>query len=83
MENNPHPWGWTAERRARQAAAIRRWQPWRSSTGPKSAAGKTRSSQNASKPGSVAKQVAEIKADLTKVRRMIRAITVRRGLAKR
>jgi hypothetical protein len=39
--------GWSAERRARQAARIRDWAPWRRSTGPKTAAGRARCSQNA------------------------------------
>ena len=34
------------------AAAIRRWKPWASSTGPKTSKGKARSSQNAFKSGS-------------------------------
>jgi hypothetical protein len=38
--------GWTPERRAAQAAAIHRWRPWQSSTGPRSAAGKARVSRN-------------------------------------
>jgi len=46
-----HPNGWTPERRARQAAAIRRWQPWRRSTGPKSEAGKARVAANALRHG--------------------------------
>ena len=40
---------WTPERRARQAAAIRRWQPWAQSSGPKTAEGKAVSSRNADK----------------------------------
>jgi hypothetical protein len=43
--------GWTPERRARQAALIRRWAPWRRSTGPKTDAGKARCSMNALKHG--------------------------------
>ena len=43
--------GWTEERRKKQAEAIRRWKPWENSTGPKSAAGKSRSSMNAYKHG--------------------------------
>ena len=39
--------GWTPERRARQAEAIRRWRPWEYSTGPRTAAGKARSAGNA------------------------------------
>ncbi len=37
---------WTAERRARQAEAIRRWKPWTKSTGPKTETGKAASSAN-------------------------------------
>jgi hypothetical protein len=40
---------WTPERRVRQAEAIRRWQPWRNSTGPRTEEGKARSSRNADK----------------------------------
>jgi hypothetical protein len=43
--------GWTPERRARQAALIRGWQPWRRSTGPKTEAGKARCAMNALKYG--------------------------------
>ncbi len=39
--------GWTPERRARQAAAIRRWQPWEQSTGPRTYEGKARAKMNA------------------------------------
>jgi hypothetical protein len=39
--------GWTPERRARQAALIRRWKPWRHSTGPKTELGKARCAMNA------------------------------------
>jgi hypothetical protein len=45
------PKGWTPERRARQSALIRRWQPWRRSTGPKSEAGKMRVAMNALRHG--------------------------------
>lgn len=38
---------WTPERRARQAEAIRRWKPWKKSTGPRTPEGKARSSRNA------------------------------------
>lgn len=43
--------GWTPERRARQAAAIQQWQPWKQSTGPRTAQGKEAISRNAWKGG--------------------------------
>lgn len=43
--------GWTPERRARQAALIRSWQPWEQSTGPRTAEGKARTSRNGFKGG--------------------------------
>jgi len=42
---------WTEEARKAQAEAIRRWQPWKASTGPRTEAGKARSAANANKPG--------------------------------
>jgi len=39
--------GWTPERRARQAALIQIWKPWKQSTGPRSDNGKSISSMNA------------------------------------
>ncbi len=43
--------GWTPERRARQAKAIQRWQPWTKSTGPRTKSGKRAASGNAWKGG--------------------------------
>jgi hypothetical protein len=43
--------GWTPERRAKQAEAIRKWAQWKQSTGPRSAAGKATASRNAWKGG--------------------------------
>ena len=43
--------GWTQERRRRQSELIQTWQPWEQSTGPRTAAGKAKSSQNAFKAG--------------------------------
>lgn len=39
------------ERRARQAALIRTWQPWAKSTGPRTETGKARSSRNGDRGG--------------------------------
>lgn len=41
--------GWTPERRAKQAEAVRGWKPWERSTGPRTEEGKARSSRNADK----------------------------------
>ena len=53
QDNEPAPdirsRAWTPERRVRQAALLRRLQPWRKSTGPRTASGKARASQNARK----------------------------------
>ena len=38
--------GWTPERRARQASAIRSWRPWEKSTGPRTPEGRARSALN-------------------------------------
>ena len=38
---------WTPERRAKQAEAIRAWQPWKQATGPRTAEGKAKASRNA------------------------------------
>ncbi len=42
---------WTLEQRIQQSEAIRRWMPWRASSGPKTAEGKATASQNAIKHG--------------------------------
>ncbi|WLT31123.1 hypothetical protein [Geothrix sp. PMB-07] len=49
--------GWTEERKAKQAEAIRRWKPWERSTGPKTEAGKAASSRNAFKGRSNAREL--------------------------
>ena len=41
--------GWTPERRARQAEAIKRWRPWEQSTGPRTEAGKAAAAANGAK----------------------------------
>jgi hypothetical protein len=42
---------WTQQERERQAQLIRSWQPWKQSTGAKTAIGKQKSGQNALKHG--------------------------------
>jgi hypothetical protein len=56
------PAPWTPERRQRQAAAIQKWRPWESSTGPKSAEGKAKTARNAYKGGGWRKSRDFIKA---------------------
>jgi hypothetical protein len=63
--------GWTPERRAAQAALIRRWQPWRSSTGPKTEAGKARCARNALKHGR--RSLAVIR-EFQRIRRVLRMV---------
>ena len=60
--------GWSPERRARQAEAIRRWCPWQQSTGPRSAEGKAKSSMNADKGGGWLKE----RNELSQIRRLLR-----------
>ena len=38
---------WTPERRAKQAQAIHKWQPWKRATGPQTIEGKAKASRNA------------------------------------
>jgi len=57
--------GWTAERRAAQAARMRARKPWERSTGPRTEAGKARSSRNATGKGCrqwVEAELAEVEA---------------------
>ena len=54
--------GWTPERRARQAALIHTWKPWKQSTGPTSIEGKAVVSGNAYAGGHGAQLRAAIKA---------------------
>ena len=43
--------GWTTERRQRQAQLVKQWQPWKHSTGARTAEGKAKVSCNAYKGG--------------------------------
>ena len=52
--------GWTQERRERQSAAIARWRPWESSTGPQTAQGKGKASRNAYEGGRREKLCSEL-----------------------
>lgn len=54
--------GWTEERRTKQAEAIRQWQPWTRSTGPKTAEGKATVARNPWRGGHREKDRAEMRA---------------------
>ncbi len=45
------PRTWTEEQKKRQSEAIRRWKPWKDSTGPRTKRGKNRCKMNATKHG--------------------------------
>lgn len=62
--------GWTPERRLRQAEAIRRWQPWARSTGPRTAGGKARCRMNARKHGRHAAATLDFMKTLRQMRRL-------------
>lgn len=63
--------GWSPERRARQAELIRRSQPWRHSTGPRTEAGKARCAKNALRHGGRSR--ARI-LELQRIRRIFRKV---------
>jgi hypothetical protein len=66
--------GWPPKRRRKQAFRIRRQKPWRLSTGPKTAAGKKITSQNAMKHGYRSVHYHEVCRLLRTQRLFIRAV---------
>lgn len=68
--------GWSPERRARQAASIRRWRPWMTSTGPRTRAGKARSAQNSYKHGGRALPARTMSAALSCHSRFLRGLNL-------
>lgn len=65
---------WTPEERRKQAEAIRRWQPWKHSTGPKTPEGKAAMPTNALKHGFRSREFRELRAVLTRQKAVIRSI---------
>jgi hypothetical protein len=57
---------WTEERRHQQAKRIHRWKPWEHSTGPRTPAGKDRSSRNAFN-GGARPQIRKLRALLARL----------------
>ncbi|OQW86364.1 MAG: hypothetical protein BWK72_17910 [Rhodoferax ferrireducens] len=64
---------WTAERRARQSALIRQWQPWAQSTGPRSEAGKAVAARNAFK-GGLSGQLRQIRQAMRQQQAMLKGL---------
>ena len=64
---------WTLEERARQAELIQRWQPWKQSTGARTAEGREVSKLNALKHGSYS---AEAKAELKTITSYLREAVI-------
>ena len=58
--------GWNSERRQRQSEAIRRWKPWKRSTGPRTEAGKAVSRLNAFKHGCRSKEARALESRITR-----------------
>lgn len=68
--------GWTPERRKKQSEAIRRWQPWKQSTGAKTLEGKAVVSRNAWKGGHRAtiRQIAKmVNAEIQSSRMLVKS----------
>ena len=65
---------WTPERRAKQAEAIRAWQPWKRATGPRTVEGKAKASRNAY-AGAIRLQLRELARALREIDTDVRAPT--------
>lgn len=67
--------GWTKERRARQAEAIKRWRPWEKSTGPRTPGGKANAAANGTKSGPGARRLLrELRKVLREQREALREV---------
>ena len=55
---------WTFQARAKQAELIKKWKPWKASTGPQTESGKAISSQNALKHGMRSQQAIAIDREI-------------------
>ena len=66
--------GWSEERRARQAVAIRRWKPWEKSTGPKTEKGKEAVRYNAVTHGARTAELEAVRYVLRVQRRNLKAL---------
>lgn len=71
---------WTPEARAKQAALITAWQPWRASTGPRTDAGKAKVARNADKGGDAgrAERLQHAQDELARVMAKVALLSKRR-----
>ena len=87
MNNKPYHRtsnGWTDERRAKHSAAIRTWSPWKSSTGPRTADGKSISRCNALKHGATSRPAKDFMRHFQTYRQFLRTCWQHRnGLAEK
>ena len=58
---------WTPEERERQRELIESWQPWKRSTGPRTAEGRQRSKLNAVKHGLRGEEMRELRRLMTEM----------------
>ena len=65
---------WTAEERAKQAELIKKWQPWRNSTGATTAHGKARASRNALKHGLYTQRMRQLRQQLQEQQKSLEEI---------
>ena len=73
--------GWTPERKAKQAAAIRHWKSWQRATGPKSVVGKAIVSRHAFKRArrtELRKLMRELSNELARQREYLDSFTLSR-----
>ena len=68
---------WTEEQKQQQRDAIRLWAPWKKSTGPRTAQGKSRSSLNSTKHGFRSRAGIELMSFFTRQRAFLRAVELR------
>lgn len=71
--------GWSLERRQRQAQRIAQWQPWKKSTGPRTAQGKRIASRNATRHGYYARTTLEFCAVLRRHGQWLKALRDLKG----
>jgi hypothetical protein len=65
---------WTPEERARQSRLIRKWKPWKQSTGARTVTGKAASKMNAYRHGMRSVEVRAIRRTIWQYQRLLREL---------